>query len=211
MIKRFVSIPSYLTFAIFLRLINFYFNIVSSYGVFFFCAAIRRDLQSLLMFSFLSHDQIFTCEISQVSRLKYPNNYFSSYFCFLLIVVPLIIILSVLFLVATDVSTLSSISLTWCLLVTYSLSISSLVCKALSIVISFLIVWSICGTYSCVFFKNDPGYITRKITQVYIPLMRFVLTSLVKDIFFLRWYYYYYYYSLRVFLVRVSWWSFTGV
>ena len=41
-----------------------------------FCAAIRRDSVSLLWFSFLSHVQVFLCEISVVCRLKYPYSYF---------------------------------------------------------------------------------------------------------------------------------------
>ena len=64
-----------------------------------FCAALRRDLVFLLWFPFLSHDQIFLCEILRVCRLKGPYNYFSSHF-FLVIVVLLIFILLVLFLVA---------------------------------------------------------------------------------------------------------------
>ena len=63
-----------------------------------FCAAIRRDLVSLLGFDFLSHVQVFSCEMSLVSRLKRQKSCFSSHFCFLVIVVPLILML-VLFLV----------------------------------------------------------------------------------------------------------------
>ena len=37
-----------------------------------FCAAMRRDLVSLLNFSFLSHVHVFSCEMSLVSRLKRP-------------------------------------------------------------------------------------------------------------------------------------------
>ena len=36
------------------------------------CAAIRRDSVSLLRFSFLSHVQVFWCEIVFISRLKRP-------------------------------------------------------------------------------------------------------------------------------------------
>ena len=71
-----------------------------------FYTAIRRDSVSLLKFPFLSHVQVFSCEISLVCRLKFPYNSFSSHFCSLLIVVLLILVLLVLFLVA-----ISSLSL----------------------------------------------------------------------------------------------------
>ena len=64
-----------------------------------FCAAIRKDSVSLLQFSFLSHAQVFLCEISPVCRKKYPFSCFSPHFCFLVIVVQLVFMLSVLFLV----------------------------------------------------------------------------------------------------------------
>ena len=123
-----------------------------------FCAAFRRDSVSLLMSSFLSHIKALSCENSLVSHLKYPYNCFSYHFCFLVIVV----LLSVLFLVAAislsllifmyslcrhiDESTL--LSMLACPLSSsfpdsYSLSMSSLRCKALCIVI-FLVLWSIC-------------------------------------------------------------------
>ena len=38
----------------------------------FFCVAIRRDLVSLLRFSFLNHVHIFWCEMLPISRLKHP-------------------------------------------------------------------------------------------------------------------------------------------
>ena len=65
-----------------------------------FCAAIRRDSVSLLKFPFLTHVHVFSCEMSLVNRLKLPQKCFSSHFCFLVIVVPLVLVLSVLFLVA---------------------------------------------------------------------------------------------------------------
>ena len=64
-----------------------------------FWAAIKRDSFSFLRFSFLSHVQVFSCEISLVCRLKSPCRCFSSHFCFLVIFVLLIFVLSVLFLV----------------------------------------------------------------------------------------------------------------
>ena len=65
-----------------------------------FCAAINRYSVSLLRFPFISHVQVFSCEISLVFCLKYPYNYFSSYFGFLVIVVLLILVLFELFQIA---------------------------------------------------------------------------------------------------------------
>ena len=42
-----------------------------------FCVVIRRDLDSLLRFPFLSH--VFSCEMSLVCRLKCQHNCFSSH------------------------------------------------------------------------------------------------------------------------------------
>ena len=66
---------------------------------------------------------------------------------------------------------------------TYSLSTSFLGYKALYIVLSFLVLWSICLSSSIVHFKNGPEYLTPGITQVFIPLMRFLLYSLVSNSF----------------------------
>ena len=66
---------------------------------------------------------------------------------------------------------------------TYSLSTSSLGCKALYIVISFLVLWSICWSYSFVDLKNGPEYLTRAIAQVFILLMRFLLRILLSSNF----------------------------
>ena len=65
-----------------------------------FCVAIRRDSVSLLKFPFLTHVQVFLCEMLFISRLKHPYSCFSSYFCFLFIVILLFIVLSVSFLMA---------------------------------------------------------------------------------------------------------------
>ena len=126
-----------------------------------FCAAIRRHSVSS-DFPFL----LFSCEILPVCHLKYPCSCFSSYFCFLVIVILLIIVLFMLFLVAIinltmlffmyslspciDVSTLFSMlvsPLPPFFLDTYSLSMSSLRCKVLCIVISSLILWFICWMF----------------------------------------------------------------
>ena len=71
---------------------------VSPYGV--VRAVIRSDSVSLLKFPFLSHEEVFSCEMSFVSRLKRPKSCFSSHFCFLVIVVPLVLESLELFLVA---------------------------------------------------------------------------------------------------------------
>ena len=65
-----------------------------------FCAAIRRDSVSLISFLFVRHVQVFSCEMSFFSRLKCPYCCFSFHFCFLVIFVLLMLVLSVLFLVA---------------------------------------------------------------------------------------------------------------
>ena len=61
---------------------------------------------------------------------------------------------------------------------TYSLSMSSLGCNALCIVISFLVLWS-----SRVHLRKCPEYLTRGTAQVFIPLMRFLLLSFVSSSF----------------------------
>ena len=64
-----------------------------------FYAAIWRGTVSLLKFPFLSHVQVFSCEMF-ISHLKRPQSCFSSHFCFLAIVILLSILLSVSFLMA---------------------------------------------------------------------------------------------------------------
>ena len=160
-----------------------------------FCVAIRRDSVSFLKFPLLSYVQ-FSCEISFACRLKYPYNCFSFHFCFLVIVVLLIMVLFVLFLVAVVslfllffmlslgrrivVSTLFSmlVSPLSSFFDAYSLSMSFNKCKALCIIISFLVLWSICWSSSLVHFKNGPEDHTRRTAQVFIPLMRFLPYSL---------------------------------
>ena len=74
------------------------------------CAAVMRDSVSLLRFPLLSHDQVFTCAISAVCRLKYPYSCFSSHLCFLVFVVFLLVhMLMLLFLAAVI-----SLSLLFC-------------------------------------------------------------------------------------------------
>ena len=90
-------------------------------------------------------------------------------------------------------------------------------------VISSLVLWSICLSSSLVHLRKGPEYLTRGTAQVFIPLMRFLLESFVSSGFLLlprysfrilsfifNYYYYYYYYYyftlLRVFHSSVSWW-----
>ena len=59
----------------------------------------------------------------------------------------------------------------------YSLSMSFLVGKALSIDINFLIFWSICWSSVLVCFKNGQENLARVTSQAFIPFMRFLLQS----------------------------------
>ena len=65
----------------------------------------------------------------------------------------------------------------------YSLSTLSLGCNALCMVISFLVLWSICLSSSLVLLRKGPEYLTRGTAQVFIPLMRFLLESFVSSSF----------------------------
>ena len=85
-----------------------------------------------------------------------------------------------------DVSTVSSMlasPLPPSFLDTYYLSTSSLGCNALCMVISFLVLWSICLSSSLVHLRKGPEYLTRDTAQVYISLMRFLLESFVSSSF----------------------------
>ena len=50
-------------------------------------------------------------------------------------------------------------------------------------VISFLVLWSICLSSSLVYFKNGPEYLTRNTAQVFIPLIRSQFHSFVSSNF----------------------------
>ena len=65
-----------------------------------FYATIRGDSDSLLEFHFLAHLQVFSSEISLVSRLNNRYVCFYSHFCFLVIVDMLNFTLPVMFLFA---------------------------------------------------------------------------------------------------------------
>ena len=69
---------------------------------------------------------------------------------------------------------------------TYSLSLASLECNSLSIVITFLVYWSIYISSSRVHFKNDPDYHTRRTAKMYILLTRFLLLIVVSLSFLVR-------------------------
>ena len=60
---------------------------------------------------------------------------------------------------------------------------SFLGCKALCIIMSFFVLWSICWGSSMGHFKNIHEYLTRGTAQVFIPLMGFLLRSLVSSSF----------------------------
>ena len=79
---------------------------------------------------------------------------------------------------------------------------SSLVRKALCIVINFLILWSICCS-SLVNFKNGPEYSPREIIQVFFSLMKFLQLSLVSRSFLvgLR-----YFFLIRFLSPPLQWW-----
>ena len=129
-----------------------------------FCVAIRRDSVSLLRFHFLSYVQAF----SLGCRLEYPYSCFSFHFCFLVIVL-LIFVKFVLFLIA--VISLSLLLPMYRLYLQYwrvlflplflkhILFMSWLGCKALCIVVSFLVLWYISESCSLAHFKNGPKYL----------------------------------------------------
>ena len=97
-----------------------------------------------------------------------------------------VISLSFLFLMQSlspciDVSTQSSTlvnPLTPSFLVTYSLSMSSLRCTALCIVVNVLVLWSICLSSSLFHFRNGPENLIRKLPKFFISLIRFFLIFL---------------------------------
>ena len=174
-------------------------HILVSTKLFFFLAlfwaVIRIDSVFFLKLPLHSHFQDSSNENSSVWRLKYTYIRFSYYIC-LLIVLLLIITVSLSFLVALisfsmlfimssssswiHLSTLSSIlaSPLPTFLNTCSLYMSYLRCKAICIISSFLVLWSICCS-SLVHFKIGTELLTQRTAQVFIPLMRFLLCCLV--------------------------------
>ena len=62
---------------------------------------------------------------------------------------------------------------------TYCLSLWSLGCKALCVIINLFILWSIWLSIFLVHFRSGSEYLTRWVDQVFIPLMIFLLQILV--------------------------------
>ena len=152
------------------------------------CAAIRRDSICLLKFPFFSHVQVLLCEMLFISRFKMSIELFSFPFLFPSYCHSVvhrvnsfvsdgcnessIVFLYIVSSRCIDASTLSSMlasPLPPSFLETYSLSTSSLRCKALCIVISFLVLWSICLSSSLVHLRKGPEYLTSGTAQVFIP------------------------------------------
>ena len=69
-----------------------------------FCTAVWWDSVSVVNFPFLSHIHVFLCEMSLVSLLKHPQRCFRFLFCFLIISVLLVLMLSVFYLIAFQCS-----------------------------------------------------------------------------------------------------------
>ena len=142
-------------------------------------------------------------EIPFVCHLKFPWSCFPYHFSFLFISVLLMVVLSALFLMAIisfpPRAFLCSLLVILLMhqrypqmlvsplppsfFVTYCLPASFLGCKALWIVISFLVLWSICLSSSIILFRNSPEYLTRKTAKVFIPLIRLVQYNLVSSSF----------------------------
>ena len=172
---RFVCIPTYYS-AILLSLVHFLFWRSLCFIV--LCCYLKRlsfSLQgsfSLPCPSFLMWD--FTCLLFEISiELFFVLFLLSGYFCsvdacFVCIVSggcnqssPAILIYSSSFCIDTAMLSWMQASLfPPSFLDTYSLSVSSLGCKALYIVISFRVLESICLSSSLVHFRNGPVYLT---------------------------------------------------
>ena len=78
------------------------------------------------------------------------------------------------------------------------LSVTPLKCKALYIVINFLVLWSIYLSSSQVLFKNGPECLTKGTAREFIVSMRFLLESVVSRSFIVR-----LGYSFRIFLFYI--------
>ena len=135
-----------------------------------FCAAIRSDSVSILRYHFCSHALVISYKILSVCRLKYPHSCSSHFFS--LVFLPLFVLMLVVLLMAIviifsmffsmqsfrhriDASTQASILLNTLhpFLDTYSLSMSSLVSKALCVVIIFLSFGPFDCVYPCLFYR----------------------------------------------------------
>ena len=96
----------YLLFCCFLSIPAFIWLVLMA----FFYTIIKRDSVSFLRLPFLSYVHVFWLEMLLISHLKRPWNCFCSHFCFLVIVVQLVLVLFVLYLVAVI-----SLSLRFCM------------------------------------------------------------------------------------------------
>ena len=167
-----------------------------------FCAAIKRDSVSLLSCFFVCDIQVSWSEISFICCLKCPYCCFSSLFCFSVISVQLILVLYVFLSGGCDQafcayfmiysSFCNDVSmLFWFLasplfpsfVASYNLSKSSLGHKSLCIFVTFLFLWSICWFSSLVQLRNSPDYLTKRLAQVFIPFMIYLLSNLVSSSF----------------------------
>ena len=88
---------------------------------------------------------------------------------------------------ASTVSSMLASPLPPSFLDTYSLSTWSLGCNALCMVISFLVLYSICLSSSLVHLGKGPGYLTWGTAEVFIPLMKFLLESFFRVVFSFSW------------------------
>ena len=152
MIDRFIIITTQPPFAILLCLIYSCLDIVGPYDVVLCCYQVGFWRLKISLFS---HVQVFSCEIALVCHLKCSYRCYSSCFCFLISSVQLMLVLSIVSRRCNKSSSafflcsrIDSSTLSWMLasplplyfLDIYSLSTSSLGCKALCIVLNFLIV-----------------------------------------------------------------------
>ena len=130
----------------------------------FFCATIRRDSVSLLRFPFFRNVQVFSCEISLVCHscfsfhFRFLVIFFCWYFCCLYCFWSLLSIFFRVFFMLSSSRCIDASTLSWMLatplppflLGTYSLPTSFLGCKALCIILSFLVLWFMCWSFSLV-------------------------------------------------------------
>ena len=132
-----------------------------------FSVADRRESVSLLRYSFLSHVQIFSSEISFVCRLKYPYKCLS---CFNLH--------QYFFTSTQSTQSLMLVSLLSSFLDAHSLSTSVYISS-----IVFLFSSPFVKALFLVHFKNGPEYFTKGTIQVFISLTRFLQYHLVSSSF----------------------------
>ena len=156
-----------------------------------FCTVIGRDSFSLLRFPFLSHIDVFSCEISLVCCLKYPYRCFSCHFTFLFFFLSVYRRVISIFCIGCNQSSSAlfylffdslyrcidaifnpRIPFTSLFLDAYSLPTSSLGCKAYGNVFSFLVLWSIWLCSFLINFKNGSEYLTRGTAHVFNPIKR---------------------------------------